>query len=210
MMKLYWCDVLMPRKVCALARHLELPVAFERIELGEGAHKAPGHLARNPNGKVPVLEEPDGRTLWESNAILVRLAQIAGSDMWPTDPQAQAEVIRWFCWDMDRFTSQAGALYFEYVIRPRFDLGSADPESVETARAGFREAAAVLDAHLSGRDWLLGDKMSIADFAVAVTLPYAKTAHIPVDEFPAISRWHERLETLEAWREPFPPAAQAA
>ncbi len=210
MMKIYWCDVLMPRKVCALARHLDLPVTFERIELVEGAHKARGHLARDPNGKVPVLEEADGWTFWESNAILVRLAQIAGSGMWPSDPQAQADVIRWFCWDMDRFTSQAGALYFEFIIKPRFDLGPADPEAVEAARAGFREAASVLDIHLGGRDWLLGDTMSVADFAVAVTLPYADAARIPVDEFPAIRRWHDRLEALEAWRDPFPHAARAA
>ena len=52
--------------------------------------------------------------------------------------------------------------------------------------------------------------LTIADFAVAVTLPYAEQAHIPIREFPDVQRWHGRLNELTAWREPFPQTSAAA
>ncbi len=55
----------------------------------------------------------------------------------------------------------------------------------------------------------MGDALTVADFSVAVTLPYAEQAGIPLAEFPAVARWHERLNALEAWREPFPERAAA-
>ncbi len=63
---------------------------------------------------------------------------------------------------------------------------------------------------MRGRDWLVGGGLTLADFAVAVTLPYAEEGRIPVAEFPEIRRWHARLEALPAWREPFPAAKAAA
>jgi glutathione S-transferase len=68
----------------------------------------------------------------------------------------------------------------------------------------------VLNDHLRGRTFLVGDAPSLADFAVGITLPYAKIAHIPVAEFPEIERWHDRLNELPAWREPFPKLKAAA
>lgn len=64
-MKLYYFDVLNPRKVCALARYLNLPVEFVHVDLGKGEHKTPAFLAMNPNAKVPVLVDGN-TTLWES------------------------------------------------------------------------------------------------------------------------------------------------
>jgi glutathione S-transferase len=68
----------------------------------------------------------------------------------------------------------------------------------------------VLDDHLGGREFLVGDGLTVADFAVAVTLPYAGAAKLPLGEFPAIGRWHARLCELPAWREPFPATNAAA
>lgn len=71
----------------------------------------------------------------------------------------------------------------------------------------------MLDEYLSSRNYLVGGRLTIADFSVAVTLPYAKKAKIPLDEFPNIVRWHDRPNELPAWREPFPapvPDALAA
>jgi len=67
----------------------------------------------------------------------------------------------------------------------------------------------VLDGHLRGRRYVLGDTLSIADFALAATLPQADQARIPVKGFAEIERWHDRLSELPAWREPFPKAAAA-
>jgi glutathione S-transferase len=172
-MKLYYFDVLNPRKVCALARHLKLPVEFVHVNLGKGEHKTQAFLAMNPNGKVPVLVDGDV-TLWESNAILCYLAHKAGSDLWPTDTR-QFEVLRWLMWDATEL---------------RF--------------------AAVLEAHLRGRRYLVGDALSVADFAVAITLPYAQQARLPLQDFPEIRRWHAQMNELPAWREPFPELAGPA
>jgi glutathione S-transferase len=202
-MQLYYSDVLMPRKACALARHLNAPVEFVYLDLGKGELRTPAYLALNPNGKVPTLVDGE-QVIWESDAILCHLSERTGAGLWPHDPARQIEVIRWLSFGAHHFNRAAGALYFEYVIKPRFDLGPPDPVEVETAQADFRTHAAVLDGHLKGREWLAGDGMTVADFAVAIALPYAKTASMPLADFPEVARWHGQLNRLEAWREPFP------
>lgn len=202
-MKFYYAETLNPRKACAVARHLGLPVAYVAVDLAKGEQRRPDFLALNPNGRVAVLAEEGGRTLWESNAIMCRLAQIAGNDLWPREPDAQIEVLRWLSWDMAHFTRHGGTLYFEHIIKPFLGM-KLDPAAVETATGFFRTSAAVLESHLEGRRYLLGDRLTVADFAAAVTLPYAAPAKIPLDDFPAIQRWHGRLCELEAWREPWP------
>ncbi len=206
--KLYYCETMNPRKACAVARHLKAPVEYVFVDLLRGEHMAPGFAALNPNRKVPVLVEGDGRILWESTAIMCRLAEQAGSDLWPRDGR-QVEVMRWLSWDMQHFMRVTGALYFEHLIKPLIGMGGPDAGAVAAAQAGFRTAAAVLEGHLAGRDWLVGSAPTVADFAVAVTLPYAADAAIPLAEFPAISRWHDRLGTLEGWLDPFPPRPHA-
>lgn len=209
MMKLYYAEVLMPRKVCALAKHVGADVEFVRIALEKGEHKSPDYLALNPNGKVPTLVDGD-KVLWESNAILCRLSVAAGADLWPDDVDRQIEIVRWFNWDMDSFTRYGGALYFEYVVKPMFNIGEPDNAAAEEALKEFRTQVAVLNDHLQRRNFLVGDVLSVADFAVAVTLPYAKEAQLPLEEFPAVSAWHDRLCDLPAWREPFPTKAETA
>lgn len=201
-MKLYYFDVLNPRKACAVARYLNSPVAFVRVDLGKGAHKTPDYLAINPNGKVPALQDGELK-LWEANAIMCHLARKAKSDLWPRDEDGQIEITRWFSWGADHFNRHAGALYFEYIIKPRFDLGAPDDAAVEEAQGYVRACAAVLDGHLKGRKFLLGETLTVADFATAIALPYAAQARIPLTDFPNIMRWHDRLNDLPAWREPF-------
>ena len=201
-MELYFDTLLNPRKACAVARYLQSPVEFVAIDAGLGQHRTPAFVALNPNAKLPVLVDGD-KVLWESNAIMCYLAEKAGSDLWPQD-ERQIEVMRWLMWDATEFAPQAGTLYFEHIIKARFNVGPPDAAEVSKAQAGFRRYAAVLDAHLRGRRYLVGDALSVADFAVAITLPYAERANIPLAEFPEIRRWHEQLNTLQAWREPFP------
>jgi glutathione S-transferase len=203
-MKLHYCETLNPRKACAVARYLESPVEFVRVDLARGEHKSPEFLALNPNGRVPVLQDGD-MVLWEANAIMCYLSDAAGADLWPHDAR-QVEIMRWLSWDMQHFTRHAGTLYFEYLIRPAIGMGEADAKAVGEATDGFRASAAVLDDHLRDRNYLVGERLSVADFATAITLPYAEEARIPLQDFPAIARWHARLSELPAWRSPFPVA----
>jgi glutathione S-transferase len=206
-MKLYYADTLMPRKACAVARHAGAAVEFVRIDLAKAEQRSPRFLAINPNGKVPALTDGALR-LWESNAIMAYLADKAGSDLWPRDSR-QFEVVRWLSWDAEHFTRNAGALYFERIVKARFGIGAPDAAVVDEALGEVRRHAAVLEGHLRGRRWLVGDGPTVADFAVAITFPYADAAGIPLDEFPEVRRWHDRLCAFEAWLEPFPAEATA-
>ncbi len=93
-----------------------------------------------------------------------------------------------------KFAPLASVFYFEHIIKPRFGIG--EPDAAETGKAtpGFQRYAKVLDAHLKGRRYLVGDTLSIADFAVAITLPYAEKIGLPLQAFPEIRRWHAQLQ----------------
>lgn len=201
-MKLYWADVLNPRKVCAVAKHIGAPVEYVHVELTKGEHASPAFRARNPNAKLPVLVDGD-TVLWESDAIMVHLAFHARSDLWPRDAR-QIEVVRWMSWNQAHFNRWAGTLFFENVVKPRFGMGALDATKVAEASRQFAVFARVLDAHLDGRDWLVDGALSLADFAVSATLPWAEPARLPLQAFPAIRAWHERLLTIPAWRDPYP------
>lgn len=207
MMQLYYYETLNPRKVCALARHLGSRVEFVRVDLAKGEHKSPAFLAINPNGKVPALT--DGAVkLWEADAIMGYLARAAGSQLLPTDERL-IDVLRWLSWSANHFTRHAGNLYFQHIIKPDFLKAAPDPAAVEEASGFLKQFGAVLDAHLAGRTYLVGDALTIADFSVAVTLPYMEKAKLPLGGFKEIARWHDRLNELPAWRQPFPASAAA-
>lgn len=207
-MKLYYAETMNSWKTCAVARLVGPDVSFRPINLKSGEQRCAEFLAINPNGKVPVLVDGD-KTIWESNAIMCHLAIVAGSDLWPRDAR-QVEIVRWFGWAADHFCRFAGELYFENVIRAEFDMGAPNPASVAEALGYVRHYSAILDTHLDGRSYLVGEALSLADFAVATILPWAEAAQIPLDEFPAVRRWHERLMELPAWRSPFPAQIEDA
>ncbi|WP_236060993.1 glutathione S-transferase family protein [Paraburkholderia domus] len=82
-------------------------------------------------------------------------------------PARQTDVVRWLSWNSQHFYRHAGSLYFEHIIKPAFGLGEPDPSKVAEGQGWFRKHAGVLDQHLKGRQWLLGDGLTIADFSVA-------------------------------------------
>ena len=207
-MKLYFFETPNPRKPCAVARYLGSPVEFVRVDLAKGEHKRPEFLAINPNGKVPALE--DGATrLWEATAIMCYLADKAGSSLWPEDAR-RIDIIRWFSWDTAHLSRHAGTLYFQNFVKRRLRLGDPDPAAIEEATGYFKQFAGVLNDHLQGRHYLVGDSLTLADFAVSAFLADAEESRLPLDEFAEVRRWMGRLEEIPAWREPFPAAVSAA
>ena len=207
-MKLYYFDTLQPRKVCAAAKYLKAPVEYVYVDLLKGEQRSPGYLELNPNGKVPTLTDGE-RTLWEADAIMCALAARMGSDLWPHDAR-QADVIRWFSWNSQHFNRAGGALYFEHMVKARFRLGEPDAAEVARALQDFRGCAAILNDHLRGKRWLLGNSLTLADFSVAGVLPFADGSHMPLREFPEVSRWNDQLNAIEAWRNPYPARQQDA
>ncbi len=201
-MKLYYFETPNARKPCAVAKYLGSPVEYVKIDLAQGAQKAPDYLAINPNGQIPALVDGD-KVILESQAIMCYLAQKAGSDLWPGD-ERQIEIIRWFSWDSAHLSRHAGMLVWQNMIKSMYGLGGPDAKAVEVATTKFKQFAGVLDAHLSTRSHLVGDQLSVADFSVAAFLAYAQPAKIPLGDFPHVKRWHDALLKLPAWREPFP------
>ena len=199
-MKLFYSHNLNPRVAVAVARYLESPVEYIRV--------SPRHPSQidafrkiNPNALVPVLCDGEDN-LWEADAIACRLSEVAGSDFWRSG-KALPEMIKWISWSAYHLTRAADPLYFYRIVAPTFSTAKPDPALMEQALSDFRTHAAILEAHLQGRQWVMGDRISYADFRVATPLPFAEGAGLPLSEFPNISRWHERLSEIDAWRDPF-------
>jgi glutathione S-transferase len=201
-MKLYYSDILSARRACAVAKYLKAPVEYLYLDLANGEHRKPGYLAINPNGAVPTLVN-GSRVTWESDAVMCQLSQAMGADLWPHDAR-QLEVVRWFSWNHQHFTRAGGALYFENIVKKRFGIGEPDPGVVDEELGRFRRYATILNDHLNGRRWVVGDSLTVADLSVAMTLPYAEQARLPLNEFMHVRAWHDRLNEIDSWRDPFP------
>ncbi len=205
-MKLYYCETTNPRKVCALAKHLKLPLEYQRVDLFRREQDQPEFGAINPNRKVPVLVD-DSTTIFESTAILVYLAGAAGSDLWPSEAKSQAEVLQWLAWDSGHLSRHAGTVYFEHYIKPLASLGDPDSAAVDEAVGFFRRFAQVLDDHLSRVSNVACNRLTIADFGVACVMTVARESELtqlPVGEFANVTRWLDDMAALPAWREPWP------
>jgi glutathione S-transferase len=203
-MQLYYSHNLNPRVAVAVARHLKSPVEYRRARPFH-PDQIESFRKMNPNTRVPVLVEGE-RSLWETDAIACRLSQLAGSDFWRTDGE-MPEMIKWISWGTHHLTRAADPLYFERVVIPQFPPHarppSKDPAELEEPLDEFRQFAAILDAYLRDREWLLESGLSYADFRVATALPFADSAGLPVQDFPEVQRWHRQLLQLPSWREPF-------
>lgn len=188
------------RRVLATAAHLGLELDVVEPDLTSGALKEESFLALNPNGKVPTLECDDGVTLWEGNAIMVYLASLKPeSTLWPKDPIAQASVLRWQFWDANHLSKGTTGLVFENIFKPMFMKQEPDPAEVEKANSAFATTAPILNAHLEGKSYLLGDTLTLADFSVAASFTYAEAAGAPVADYPHIKAWLARMDENEAW-----------
>ena len=191
-------------KVLFAAHHLELPFETEIVDLFGGGQNAPEFAARNPNRKMPVLED-DGFVLWESNAILQYLAsKKPESGLWPSAPRAQADVSRWQFWQLAHWSPTCGVLVFERVVKKLAGLGPTDESAVEKAMPDFHKYAAVLNGALAGRKWLAGDTLTVADASVGAWMVYGGQAGYPLDAYPEIPRWYAQLVALPSWGKAVP------
>ena len=205
-MELYYCETTNPRKACAVAKYLELPVTYHRVDLFSGAQHEAGFESVNPNRKVPALIDGETR-LFESTAIMMYLAQKADSNLWPRQADHQVQVIQWLAWDSAHLSRHASTVYFEHVIKRLAAMGDPDPDAVQEAVGFFNQFAAVLDSHLSGREVLVGDSLTIADFGTACVMTVAlenDLTQLPIGDFANISRWLGKMGEIPAWDSPWP------
>ena len=198
--QLYYSHHFNPRVAVAVARYLQAPVSYLRSSPRDPRFE-PTFRAINPNSLVPILVEPH-RTIWETDAIACCLSEMVGSDFWRKGEQL-AEMIMWLSWSAHHLNRVAGDLYFHRISRPTFSDEKCDPSVLAEAEREFKIYAAILDRQLADRSWLVGNKISYADFRVATALPFADAAGLPLNNFPHVKRWHDQLLEIDAWRTPF-------
>lgn len=150
----------------------------------------------NEMGEVPVLADGDLK-LSQSGVILDYLARKTGHFL-PEDEAERREALRWMLFDNHKFTS--------YFATLRFMVGlCGQPEGEVTAflRQRALAAHAVVDAHLAGRDFLLGAVPTIADVSLAGYVYYPERAGVELSQFPHVARWAARLAELPGWVHPY-------
>ena len=202
-MKLY-LNPLSPncRKVSAVAQHLELEAEIVLVDFAQGENRTPEFLAINPNGKVPALADGD-LCLWESNAIMGYLCSKKGTDLWPKS-NSRYDILRWMNWELAHWGRWISSYGFETFLKGMLKLGDPNEEAMAEAAGFIARFGKVLDDHLANKSWLVGDKLTIADFAVGSHLTYRIPAKLPLDGFKNILAWEQRLNEIPAWRETAP------
>jgi glutathione S-transferase len=182
--------------------YLALDCDLEPIDLGRGDQRTTEYAALNPNRKMPTLED-DGIVLWESNAILFYMAsKRPQSGVWPQGVKCQSHVLRWLFWESAHWDAESvGMVVYEKASKDVLGLGPPDPAFIARGEQNFSRFASVLNDSLKGKTWLVGDRLTIADFSIGGLLPTAERLALPLARFPEICRWYEGLASLPAWRD---------
>lgn len=169
-----------------------------------GGSKTIEYLAINPNGKVPALVDGD-LCLFESRAINAYLASLDPSRrLYPEDLRKRAIVDQWSYWQAIHFGPSSQRLAFERVLKEKFGRGKPDEAVIAAETKETTKLLGVLNTGLAGREWIAGD-LSVADFALASTLPRRRAAGIDLGPFPSVAAWIERLESRESWQRAIAP-----
>jgi glutathione S-transferase len=169
------------------------------VDFFNGASRSQEFKALNAMGEAPVLEH-EGLVISQSGVILDYLAERLGR-FGPSGAAERREVLRWLLWDNHKFTSYNATWRFLINFVPE-EKRSADVIGFLEARA--RSAMGVLEAHLRGRDWIVGETMTLADLSCAGYMFYDD--EFPFDwagEFPAITAWKDRIRALPGWKHPY-------
>ena len=187
---------------CLKARVMldQVGAAYERVELDlfAGETRTPEHFARNPDGRIPVLELDDGTCLAESGAILLYLAE--GTEYLPSDPVARARVHAWMFFEQNQIEANIGVARF-LALSGR---ASGVPEVFADRRRRGREALATLERGLADRDFVCG-AYSVADLALYGYAHVADDAGVPLEEHPAVAAWVRRVGALPGFEEGLTP-----
>jgi glutathione S-transferase len=178
-------------KIRMLLSMLELEHEIVPISLPDLEQKTPAHLARNPRGTVPVLDD-GGTVIYDSQAILVYLARKYGGEDWlPIDPEGLASVTQWLSFAVNEIWN--GPAIARACLRFNRDV------DLDRAQAAGRVALALMDAHLAEHDWLALDHPTIADIACYPYAALAEEGEISLAPYSALNAWFKRIEALPGY-----------
>jgi glutathione S-transferase len=175
-------------KVRLLLRRLGLPYRYVEHDILKGETRTPAFLALNPDGRIPVLVLEDGTPLAESDAILVYLA--AATPWWPADRLARARTLQWLFFEQ---YSHEPAIAVRRFILHHLPEGSPRRAELPALLARGHAALAVLEHGLAGRDWLVGDRETVADLALFAYTHCAAEGGFDLAPYKSIRAWLERV-----------------
>ena len=185
------------RKAVLAAQWLEIP--FQRIDAGHefGIVRTPEYLAKNPNGKIPLIEDGDFQ-LWESNVIVRYLcARHSPGKLYPQDLAARFDAERWMDWQQTTL-NPAGRDAFMQLIRTPAD--KRDTQLIAQSAAATEPLMALLDAHLSRRAFMAGDAFTMADIPIACELHRWRGLPLQQPAHPHLERWYQGILARPASR----------
>jgi glutathione S-transferase len=175
-------------KIKLLMNHLEIAHEWIEVDILQGETRTEEFLAKNPNGKIPVLELTSGKYLSESNAILNYLAY--GTSYLPDEPWERANVLKW------QFFEQYS--HEPYIAVARFiakylGLPEERRAEFEAKREGGNRALAVMERQLSNTEYLVNGALSIADISLFAYTHVAHEGGFDLSTFPAVRAWLSRV-----------------
>lgn len=170
-----------------------------KVDFFGGETRTPEYRTNiNEMGEAPVLVDGDTK-LSQSGVIQMYISEKSGKFGGAT-PEEAREVMRWVFWDNHKLSSQAGMTRFLMNFLPE---DKRPAEVIAFMQGRLKAAYAVLDAHLDGRDWIVGDGITNADISCCGYLFYPEPFGFDRADWPNIDRWLGRVEALPRWKHPY-------
>jgi glutathione S-transferase len=184
MIKLY--GIPMSRASRSLWMLEEIGIPYENVPTSfVGDVQKPEYLAKNPNGRIPTLDD-DGTLVWESMAINLHLAEKYDKGFRPRTLEERAHTVQWSFWGMTEIEPGLLEAFVNRVMLPEAQRNAAAADAGEQK---LQRPLAVLERQLSRAPFLLGDRFGLADLNVASVLAIAPIARIDLAAYPNVQRW---------------------
>jgi len=176
-------------KLQLLLDQLGQPYRWSEVDSTRGETRTPEYLAKNPNGKVPLLELDDGRLLAESNAILCYLAE--GTPFLPDDRWLRAQALQWLFFE--QYSHEPYIAVARYIAKW---LPADHPRRAELPRLLERgyQALDVMEKHLASNDFFVASGYGVADIGLYAYTHQAHIGGFEMSRYPAIRGWLARVE----------------
>jgi len=177
----------------------ELGLNYDRVDAGmeHGVVDQEHYHRLNPNRRVPTLED-DNLVLWESNVIVRYLSAKHGTgSLCPPDPGTRALAEQWMDWQQTTLLTDLGFIFWG-LIRHRKE--NQDPGKLAAAAQRQGQLWCILDAHLAGRKYVLGEELTMADIPVGALVWRWTNLNIERPPLPNLEAWYQRLQARAPYR----------
>jgi glutathione S-transferase len=170
-------------------KELDADFEFVPVNLRAGEHRHPDFLRLNPAGKVPVLVDGD-LVLTESAAIVLYLAEkYRDKGLLPSDLHERAQAYRWIMFAMTELEQPLWRIARHTFLYPE---AKRSPAEIALAREEFVAMVAVLERHMQGREYIVGNRVTVADCVTAYVIDWANEQHL-IDDCPQLRAYLQRM-----------------